>query len=196
MESTVGIGSNFLFELPLVAGPANSEVVPSTMRTLAGLSLAVAQHSAPAVIESAPPASKAVEQEEFTEVWSRLLVVDDNAVNRKVASAMLGRLGFHVTLASSAQEALDLVSANEFDLILMDVQMPGMDGLEATAEIRRRNVLRHGRPIQIIALTAHAMIGDSDRCIEAGMDGYLTKPIRSADLQLLLKQLGPAPTTL
>ena len=109
-------------------------------------------------------------------------------MNQRVASSVLERRGHVVVCAANGREALSLFdrSADEpFDLILMDVQMPDMDGLEATAEIRRLEA-GTGNHIPIIALTARAMTGDREECIEAGMDEYLSKPIRTAELYDLI----------
>jgi two-component system sensor histidine kinase/response regulator len=105
-----------------------------------------------------------------------ILLVDDNRVNRTVAMRMLGKLGHRVTLASDGLEAVDACDREIFDVVLMDVQMPRMDGFEATASIRRRQELS-GIRTRIVAMTAHAMSGDRERCLAAGMDDYIAKPI-------------------
>jgi two-component system, sensor histidine kinase and response regulator len=110
----------------------------------------------------------------------RILLAEDNAVNQRVASGLLERRGHTVVCAANGKEALEKLDQN-FDLILMDVQMPGMGGFEATAEIRAREALT-GRHVPIVALTARAMKGDREECLAAGMDGYLSKPIRPTDL--------------
>jgi PAS domain S-box-containing protein len=115
----------------------------------------------------------------------RVLLAEDNAVNRKVATKLLEKRGHQVVVTSNGKEALAALQEDTYDLVLMDVQMPEMDGLEATRAIRG---LEQGTGFhqQIIALTAHAMIGDRERCLEAGMDGYLTKPLRPQELDQLL----------
>jgi two-component system sensor histidine kinase/response regulator len=115
-----------------------------------------------------------------------VLLAEDNAVNRKVATRLLEKRGHRVIVATNGKEALAALERNTYDLVLMDVQMPEMDGLEATRTIRR---LEQGTALhqQVIALTAHAMSGDRERCLEAGMDGYLTKPLRPQELDQMLE---------
>ena len=109
---------------------------------------------------------------------AKILLAEDNPVNQKVATRILQRAGHEVTVADNGSEAAAAAVAGSFDLILMDVQMPEMDGLQATAAIRRQ----HDLPTPIVAMTAHALSGDRDRCLDAGMDDYLSKPIRSTKL--------------
>jgi CheY-like chemotaxis protein len=108
-------------------------------------------------------------------------LAEDNLVNQKLAAILLQKRGHMVTLAGDGKQAVAAFEAGTFDLILMDVQMPEMDGMEATAAIRRREAAT-GSHIPIIALTAHAMKGDAELCLASGMDGYLAKPLRFADL--------------
>ena len=119
----------------------------------------------------------------------RILLAEDNPVNQKVAARILEKQGHDVKIAGNGRAALDEWEKHEFDLILMDVQMPEMDGLEATMAIRRRE-LATGAHIPIIALTAHAMVQDREICLSAGMDGYLTKPIRTEELFREIRRLG------
>ena len=106
----------------------------------------------------------------------RILVAEDNPVNQKVASGLLERAGHVVTIAENGKRAVAEAERLKYDVILMDVQMPEMDGLEATRQIRELE--RHeGRRVPIVAMTAHAMQGDRERCLEAGMDGYISKPV-------------------
>jgi PAS domain S-box-containing protein len=111
----------------------------------------------------------------------RVLLVEDNAVNRALAQRLLEKRGFMVSIAVDGKQALAAMQDAEFDLVLMDIQMPEMDGFEATAEIREREEYS-GRRTPIIALTAHALKEDRERCLSAGMDAYVTKPIRPAEL--------------
>ncbi len=125
---------------------------------------------------------------------ARVLVVEDNPVNLRVAASLLGQLGLrNISTAGDGRQAVELVKAGQFDLILMDVQMPGMDGLEATRQIRRYEE-QTGRPrVPIVALTAHALPGDRERFLEAGMDDYLTKPIDPRELEQTLSRWLSAP---
>jgi CheY-like chemotaxis protein len=107
-----------------------------------------------------------------------ILIAEDNAVNQKLAVRLLERRGHSLTLATTGREALAAFGKDRFDLVLMDVQMPDMDGLEATKEIRTREKIT-GLRTPIVALTAHALKGDRERCVAAGMDGYINKPIEA-----------------
>jgi CheY-like chemotaxis protein len=115
----------------------------------------------------------------------RILLTEDNLINQRVASTLLHREGHEVFIANNGLEALRALEERSFDLILMDVQMPQMDGLEATAAIRRREKAS-GTRIPIIAMTAHAMADDRERCLAAGMDSYVSKPI---DIHTLLETI-------
>jgi CheY-like chemotaxis protein len=117
----------------------------------------------------------------------KILLAEDNRVNQVLAVRLLEKRGHEVTVAKNGVEALEALNQREFDLVLMDVQMPEMDGFEATAAIRKRE-RKTGKHITIIAMTAHAMAGDRERCLQAGMDDYLTKPIRPELLVDALKR--------
>jgi signal transduction histidine kinase/DNA-binding response OmpR family regulator len=114
-----------------------------------------------------------------------ILVAEDNAVNQLVMKRLLNKRGHRVTMVADGHSAVAAVAAGNFDVILMDVQMPELDGLQATREIRA-NEAGTGRRIPIVALTAHAMQSDQERCLESGMDAYLTKPINTSELDRLL----------
>jgi PAS domain S-box-containing protein len=122
----------------------------------------------------------------------RVLLVEDNRVNQKLAQSMLGKMGHCVTLAINGREAVELVQMNSFDLVLMDIQMPVMGGVEATQRIREAEQ-KTGGHIPIVALTAHAMAGDAEKYLSAGMDGYLSKPVESNLLRAEIGRLAKAP---
>ena len=111
----------------------------------------------------------------------RILLAEDNVVNQRLVTRVLERRGHSVAIAGDGRQALEAIGAERFDLVLMDVQMPEMDGFEATAVIRERESA-NGDHVPIVALTAHAMKGDELRCRQAGMDAYLTKPLDTARL--------------
>jgi two-component system sensor histidine kinase/response regulator len=117
---------------------------------------------------------------------SRILLAEDNLVNQRLAARILEKGGHSVVIAANGKEAMAALQRETIDLVLMDVQMPEMDGFEATMAIRRDEVGKN-RHIPIIAMTAHAMTGDRDRCLAAGMDSYISKPIRALDLLNLIE---------
>ena len=111
----------------------------------------------------------------------RVLLAEDNAVNQKLASRLLERRGHTVAVAANGRQALEMLDQREFDLVVMDVSMPEMDGFEAAAAIRAREKST-GAHVPILAMTAHAMKGDREKCLDAGMDGYVAKPVQAAQL--------------
>ncbi len=115
----------------------------------------------------------------------RILVVEDNLVNQQVVKELLEKRGYQTTIAADGRQALEALDAAEFDLVLMDVQMPVLDGLAATRLIRQQE---RWKDLPIIGLTAHAMAGDRARCIEAGMNDYLPKPVRPPALLETVKR--------
>ena len=119
-----------------------------------------------------------------------ILVAEDNVVNQRLVSRLLEKHGHRVTVVSTGRDVLADLSRQAYDLVLMDVQMPDMDGLEATAAIRTQEE-GTGRHLPILALTAHAMQGDVERCLAAGMDGYLAKPFQADELEAALARLLP-----
>ena len=127
----------------------------------------------------------------------KILLAEDNPVNQVVAVRLLQKRGHRVTVAPNGMEAVEAVLREPFDLVLMDVQMPEMDGFEATAAIRQREAATGGH-LPIFAMTAHAMKGDAERCRKAGMDGYLAKPVRPQDLYAIVDGCDaqlPAPSS-
>ncbi len=168
-ESTLGEGSTFYFTLP-------GEV-------------AAAPLARPAA--SLPPGREpaAMPRDGRPAPGLRILVAEDHPVNRQVVLGMLGHLGARADLAANGVEVLEALRRQPYDLILMDVQMPEMDGLEATRRIRLLSDDRH-QP-RIVAMTAHAMAGDRERCLAGGMDGYLSKPVQITDLAAELAAAKP-----
>jgi len=183
VESRIGAGSTFHFTVTLdvttlaaetAAGPVPAPIVTGddaivtpavTRSTLAG--------------KTTPPVR-----------LLKVLVAEDNIVNQRVARGLLSKRGHAVTVVDNGRKAVEALANGIFDLVLMDIQMPDMDGFEATAEIRRRD-REAGTHTRIIAMTAHAMSGDSDRCLSAGMDGYLSKPLDPQLLCRVIEDEGP-----
>jgi PAS domain S-box-containing protein len=130
----------------------------------------------------------------FDEFDARILVVEDNPVNQRVAQALFQKLGVRVDLAANGREALEMVRGSSYDAIFMDCQMPEMNGYEATAAIRQLQTPMREAPI--IAMTADAIEGSQDRCFAAGMNDFVAKPVRCADLQAALKTWLPASSTI
>jgi CheY-like chemotaxis protein len=118
----------------------------------------------------------------------RVLLAEDNAVNQKLALRLLERMGLSASVVEDGRAAIAAVASREFDVVLMDVQMPEVDGLEATRQIRSR---WPDRPIRIVGLTANAMAGDREACLAAGMNDYVSKPIRPEELQAALERARP-----
>ena len=125
----------------------------------------------------------------------RVLLTEDNAVNQRLAVRLLQKKGHAVTVANNGQESIDHLSKAEYDVVLMDLQMPVMGGLEATAKIREMEEIT-GKHQPIIAMTAHAMKGDREKCLEAGMDGYVSKPVQAKELFEALRVYCPAAAAL
>jgi signal transduction histidine kinase/ActR/RegA family two-component response regulator len=166
VESTVGHGSSFHFTASLGEAKEAAERLNPQPGT-----------SAPVTCQTPLKRVKKL----------RVLLAEDNAVNQKIASRFLEKEGHHVTLASDGRQALAALDRESFDVVLMDVQMPEMDGFEATAIIRARERDTSTR-LPIIAMTAHAMKGDRERCLAAGMDSYIAKPITARELIELLEK--------
>jgi CheY-like chemotaxis protein/HPt (histidine-containing phosphotransfer) domain-containing protein len=165
VESTPEHGSTFHFTLPA--------------QTLTEPAILPPPHPPPTVAVAADPARRL-----------RILLAEDNLVNQKLALALLDSLGYQADVVGNGREAVEAVGRATYDLVLMDMQMPEMDGLEATRQIRRRSP-DATRP-RIVAITANAMPGDREACLAAGMDDYLSKPIQIPDLAGALARWGGA----
>jgi PAS domain S-box-containing protein len=120
----------------------------------------------------------------------RILLAEDNLINRAVATGVLAKRGHSLVHAANGREAVEIATASSFDLIFMDVQMPVMDGLEATGRIREMEQAKGGQRTPIVAMTAHAMAGDRERCLAAGMDDYISKPLEKEPLLALLARIS------
>ena len=163
-DSTPGHGSTFRFAVNLEA-PAAPNALPAPSPN---------PNSMPAPTWPTPPL---------------VLVAEDSQINQIVATRVLERCGCRVEVVADGSEALRALATRHYDAVLMDCQMPGMDGYDATAELRRRE--QGARHTPVIAMTAHAMTGDRERCLDAGMDDYITKPVRHADLANTLQRWIP-----
>ena len=119
----------------------------------------------------------------------RVLLAEDTPANQRVVTHVLGKRGHSVEVAENGQQALDAVGRQDFDVLLMDVQMPVMDGFAATQAIRKLADPQKAH-LPIIAMTAHALKGDAERCLGAGMDGYLSKPVKGQELIELIERLA------
>jgi signal transduction histidine kinase/CheY-like chemotaxis protein len=168
VDSTPDVGSVFSFSVPLdeATAPLSHDTPLLRARGVAALT----------------PAARPLS----------ILLAEDNCVNQRVACAMLGKRGHHVTVVDNGRLAVEAVIAGTFDVVLMDVQMPEMSGLEATVAIRARE-RGTGHHLPIVAMTAHAMSGDRARCLDAGMDDYVSKPITMHALSEVVERLGEAP---
>jgi PAS domain S-box-containing protein len=194
-ESEVGVGSRFHLTLPLLTlanSPEPQQGASSFTQAVTG-TINVSRDKARSRFESTAYQGLAgleAESDEATEDDAEqglhVLLVDDHAVNRFIASRMIRRAGHRVTGAVTAEEALARCQAEEFDLIFLDLQIPGMSGIELTHRIRALQA-QYGWRCPIVALTAHAMPTDRARCMDAGMDDYLTKPVDQERLQSLLR---------
>jgi signal transduction histidine kinase/CheY-like chemotaxis protein len=136
---------------------------------------------------SAGPTGKAAELPQADAGGVAVLLVEDNPINQKLARVLLERRGYRVSVAADGQQACDMLESGQFAVVLMDMQMPVMGGIEATRQIRAREAAEGRGRIPIIAMTANAMQGDREACLEAEMDDYLSKPIKAADLEAKLR---------
>ena len=170
VESTLGRGTLFTVTLPLAQGSAE------TWKK----SLARQQRS------QTPPSRLLTRRSENEGQPATILVAEDNPINQKVTCRMLEKMGCRYDLAETGREAVEFFQAASYDAILMDLEMPELDGLEATRRIR--SIEGETARTPIVAMTAHAMRGDRERCLEAGMDGYVSKPVQRAELQAALEE--------
>ena len=179
VESQEGRGSTFWFTAPL--GP------PTGSRAEAALA-ATTPAATPATTTTPAPVPRPV----GPVVAGQVLVVEDNAVNRIVARGLLESLGFAVELAEDGREALEMLERGRYDVVLMDLQMPVLDGFAATRALRAREERTAARRLPVVAMTAAAVTGERERCLAAGMDDFLTKPVALATLTAVLARWVPA----
>ncbi len=168
LESRVGEGSTFHFTASF---PVRSKSLSSSLRPASDLG------------------TKAKDEDDRPSAPLRILVAEDNAINRAVATGMLENAGHSLVHAANGREAVDALKSTSFDLILMDIQMPEMDGFEATHHIRTIEKITGGHT-PIVAMTAHAMAGDRERCLAAGMDDYISKPLQKEEMLAVLARVA------
>jgi CheY-like chemotaxis protein len=144
------------------------------------------------VMNTSKPATRGTPIDAETKSNMRILLVEDYVINQDVAVRQLNQLGYRASVVSDGLAAVKALELNRYDMVLMDCQMPVMDGYDATARIRSREASdTSGRHTPVIAMTANAMMGDREKCIAAGMDDYITKPIEAEDLKRVLEQWSP-----
>jgi two-component system, sensor histidine kinase len=174
MHSQPGCGTEVVFSLKLTLPEPNGQIEGG-------------QEAQPT------PAIQTATMSPVQQFQGKILVVEDAAMNQMVVCKVLERLGLASKVANNGQEAIDLLAQEQFDLVLMDGQMPVMDGYEATAVIRSGSVPGVNPNIPVVALTAHAMVGEDKKCLDVGMNDYLTKPLDRAKLiEVLGKYLQEA----
>ncbi len=193
VESTPGSGSTFSFTAWLDRQPLG-ESFPTGLTTHVLFPPPYSAGEQTANPTDSPSCFSSKKVEEIPSSAGRILLAEDSPVNREVAVGMLESLGYQVTVAENGQQALLVANNDRIDMVLMDCQMPEMDGLTATIKIRQREVGVGRRRLPIIALTAHAMQGDRDQCLAAGMDDYLTKPYSRMQLRDMVIKWLPKKT--
>jgi signal transduction histidine kinase/DNA-binding response OmpR family regulator len=183
LDSTLGQGSCFTVSIPLGVQESN---MPTTQFGLAGF-----DNTQPAAHHAASDAGPdAMLSSTPTHSGKQALVVDDHTVNQLLAAKLLQRMGFEVQIAADGAHAVQAIQNGSFDVVLMDIQMPYMDGWQATQLVRKWELAQDKRRVPIIALSAHASAADREQAVQAGMDGYLTKPLTPEALKAALRATG------
>jgi len=182
----VPLGSNSAESMNMVTVPVKATLLREALMRSTTPKVAAAQPERRASSVSKLDAGMA------TRIPLKILVTDDNVINQKVASRLLQQMGYAADISSSGHEALTAIERGKYDVVFMDIQMPGMDGLETTRRIRAAEQQHGGRPVVVIAMTANAMVGDRERCLGAGMDEYVSKPVRPEALQSMIEKFGTA----
>lgn len=189
IESQKGVGSSFWFTVPFEIG-----------KPIEKKPLLFSKEEVPSP-ESLPTTTTSQQEEEskktshplesqFIEKPMHILLAEDNLVNQKVALMVIQKMGYTADVAPNGKVAVEKFSSNHYDLILMDIMMPEVDGLEATRMIREIEKQRGGKRTRIVALTANAMKEDKEKCFEAGLDDYISKPFKPADLERIVKEIS------
>ncbi|KAB2951790.1 response regulator [Heliorestis acidaminivorans] len=183
VTSKVGEGSRFWFTLPLVDAPKTMQD-----NTLLQENYCKVPPSSCNLTDVDDVAGRVQPEHNFSYDGNNklLLLVEDNPINQRLTKMQLEKMGFAIDVVNNGLEALQAVAIKKYNLILMDCQMPEMDGYEATEEIRKKESLGHIEPINIIAMTACAMEGDREKCLQAGMNDYICKPVKVEQLKHLL----------
>ena len=183
VTSQLGQGSTFWFTACFAPPSAGHDDAPADPELLVTDGSAAGERAA----ERQPANSQLAPNPSSPSAWSlrstvRILLAEDNAINQKVAIRMLAKLGYHADTVADGKEVLEALQLIPYDIIFMDCHMPELDGYETTRRIR----LTDARPIHIIAITANAMEGDRKKCLDAGMNDYIPKPLKASDIQAAL----------
>jgi CheY-like chemotaxis protein len=194
-RTPAGSGATIILMTSLGSEPSDAgERLPVTRRLIKPVKQSTLVKSIREAIEHArTPTLRVLKLDVFD--GARVLLAEDNVVNQMLARRLLERLGAKVTIADTGMAAIERLSLSSFNVVLMDCQMPELDGYEATRRIRKGAAGEAARTVPIIALTANALSGDRERCLESGMDDYLVKPINPEALREKLELvLNPSPT--
>jgi CheY-like chemotaxis protein len=183
------------WEMPPFASQAiatiNKPVKPiqllETLKTVFGGKHSASANEAATAQKPSEPAKLRIDPNLSQRIPLKILLTEDNMINQKVATRILDRMGYRADVAGNGLESIDCLRRQNYDIVLMDVQMPVMDGLEASRRIRQSDDISN---IYIVAMTANAMSGDREKCMEAGMNDYITKPIRIEQLQAALEKFS------